>query len=95
MIAKPSPIRLGIPDGKRGWPVRVTDIAVHVVAEGEVPKVKIHFTRLGRFVPRADLPRFDGVEAWFEMYVQQGRFYVGAQVPAPGEKAVPLPTPPA
>ncbi|WP_269220949.1 hypothetical protein [Brevundimonas vesicularis] len=72
----------------------MTDIAVHVVAEGEVPKVKIHFGRLGRFVPRADLPRFYGGDVWFEMYVQQGRFYVGDQVPAPGEKAVPLPTPP-
>jgi len=95
MIARPSPIRLGIPEGKRGWPVRVTSLGVQVLADGEVPKVKIHATRLGRFVPRADLPRFEGIEAWFEMYIHQGRYYVGAQVPPPDRKTVPLPTPPA
>lgn len=83
MAARPSPIRLGIPDRKRGWPVRVTALGVHVIAEGQAPSVKIHYGRLGRFVPRADLPRFDGVEAWFTMYIDRGLFHVGDQIDPP------------
>ncbi|MCG2663374.1 hypothetical protein [Brevundimonas sp.] len=83
MADRPSPIRLGIPEGKRGWPVRVTALGVHVLAEGASPKVKIHYGRLGRFAPRADLPRFDGVEAWFRMYIDRGLFHVGDQGAAP------------
>ncbi|QQQ17786.1 hypothetical protein JIP62_10620 [Brevundimonas vitis] len=83
MKARPSPIRIGIPEGKIAWPVLVTASGVHVLGSGEVPRVKIHFGRLGRFVPRSALPPFSGTDAWFLMHISDGRFYVGDQTTQP------------
>ena len=94
MGARSNPIRFGLPEGKIAWPVRVTAVGGQVLDGDETPGVKIHYGRLGRFFRRADLPPFHGVEAWFLMRIENGRFYIGPQVPAP-EKAVPLPMPPA
>lgn len=84
---RPSPVRLGIPEGVVSWPVRVTATNTTVLAEGEEPSVKIHYGRLGRFVARADLPPFEGVEAWFRIAIKAGRFYFGDQVAAPEKRS--------
>lgn len=68
-----------------GWfAVRVTPQPCLVLAPGEVPKVKIWHGRLGRFLPRSEVPPFDAMEAWFYARKKQGKWEFGERCEGPG-----------
>ena len=61
-----------------GWfPVRVTHHSGTWLADDAVPRVKLHFGRLGRFLPRSAVPPFEGTEAWFHARRRGGRWEFG------------------
>lgn len=54
-------------------PVRVTAQYVTVLADDEVPKVKVWYGRLGRFIPASQVPPFEH-DAWLCARKVKGRW---------------------
>lgn len=67
--------------------VRVTDSGGSVFGEGEEPKVKVWYGRLGRFLKRSEVPPFQGREAWFEVELKRGRFIFHRQIDPPENRS--------